>query len=149
MAIDSDVLPLIFKELHKREFAAKGGGAEAATMERGEGAPVEPLGNAQAEVMSNSIEEKKRVVERRSPDREEDKGRRRVKGRGDGGSALGRDGGLDEIEAALPEMLDLSGRNDLRTAELMQLIEANPRASILKLDGCTVSFALRPVSSVP
>ena len=114
----------------EHRFAKEDAGAEE-EMERGEG-------NAQTEVMSSSIEEKKRVVERRSPDREEDKGRRRVKGRGDGGSALGREGGLDEIEAALPEMLDLSGHNDLTTPKLMQLIEANPRASILKLDGCTV-----------
>jgi len=82
-------------------------------------------------------EEKKRVVDRRSPEREVEDTRRRVKGRAEGGSAL-REGLLDEIEAALPATLDLSGRTELTTAELKELLDANPRASILKLDRCTV-----------
>lgn len=83
-------------------------------------------------------EEKKRVVDRRSPEREDKETRRRVKGRAEGGSALQGGGLLDEIEAALPATLDLSGRTELTTAELKELLDANPRASILKLDRCTV-----------
>ena len=95
-------------------------------------------GNSSQTVVEKVSEEKKRVVDRRSPEREEDQAQRRVKGKGESG-ALRDEGGLDEIEAALPEILDLSGRTGLTTAELMQFIRENPRASILKLDRCTVA----------
>jgi len=79
-------------------------------------------------------EDKKRVANARSPDRSTDDvaQHRRVKGRGDWASS----GGLDDVESALPETLDLSGRTDVSSTAIRILLDAQPKTSILKLDGC-------------
>jgi len=81
-------------------------------------------------------EDKKRVAKTRSPDRSTDDvaQHRRVKGRSEWASS----GGLDDVESALPETLDLSGRNDVSSAAMRILLDAQPKTSILKLDGCLV-----------
>jgi len=81
-------------------------------------------------------EDKKRVANARSPDRSTDDlaQHRRVKGRGDWASS----GGLDDVESALPETLDLSGRTDVSSTAIRILLDAQPKTSILKLDGCLV-----------
>ena len=58
---------------------------------------------------------------------------RRVKVRSSDGGCSVR---MDEVEAALPETLDLTGRADLSTEGMNALIAAAPHTSILKLDGC-------------
>ena len=88
---------------------------------------------------------KKRIADRRSPDRsvrDEEPHRRVRRGKE---SAWAEARGMDDVEAALPETLDLSGRAELSTAAMHELLVAQPRTSILRLDGCVV-FS-RPVCS--
>ena len=95
---------------------------------------------------------KKRVVDRRSPENRRASApdtfvspspNRRVKGRRDSGS-WAESGGLDDVTAALPETLDLSGHADLSTEALRVLLLEHPRTCILKLDGCMVSIPAHP-----
>ena len=95
---------------------------------------------------------KKRVVDRRSPENRRasapdtvvsPSSNRRVKGRRDSGS-WAESGGLDDVTAALPETLDLSGHADLSTEALRVLLFEHPRTCILKLDGCVVSIPAHP-----
>lgn len=95
---------------------------------------------------------KKRVVDRRSPENRRASApdtfvspspNRRVKGRRDSGS-WAESGGLDDVTAALPETLDLSGQADLSTEALRVLLLEHPRTCILKLDGCMVSIPAHP-----
>ena len=99
--------------------------------------------------MSNSVDArkeggeeegtKKRVADRRSPDRSvrDEEPHRRVR-RGKESADWAEERGMDDVEAALPETLDLSGRAELCTASMHELIVAHPRTSILRLDGCVV-----------
>lgn len=82
---------------------------------------------------------KKRLAERCSLNRNacDEEPHRRVR-RGKESVDWADSRGLDDVEAALPEMLDLSGRADLCTAAMHELIAAQPRSSILRLDGCVV-----------
>ena len=82
--------------------------------------------------------DKKRVADRRSPERTVCDGEHRRVRRGGQGGSWAEARGLDDVEAALPEMLDLSGRAELSTAAMHELIAAQPRTSILRLDGCVV-----------
>ena len=83
----------------------------------------------------------KRTSGERSPDRVANRPasiaptERRTRGRGDDGSSINQLG-MDDVEAALPETLDLSGRSDLSTEGLLAIIAEAPRTTILKLDGC-------------
>jgi len=95
---------------------------------------------------------KKRVVDRRSPENSRASApdtfvspspNRRVKGRRDSGS-WAESGGLDDVTAALPVTLDLSGHADLSTEALRVLLLEHPRTCILKLDGCVVSIPAHP-----
>jgi len=95
---------------------------------------------------------KKRVVDRRSPENRRASApdtfvspspNRRVKGRRDSGS-WAESGGLDDVTAALPETLDLSGQADLSTEALRVLLLEHPRTCILKLNGCMVSIPAHP-----
>jgi hypothetical protein len=94
----------------------------------------------------------KRVADRRSPDSMADSAQnRRVKR---AGGSWADSGGLDDVEAALPETLDLSGRAELTTQAMRLLIVEQPRTCILKLDGCLVScsralFPSRPLPAPP